>query len=203
MKELHPKQKKLVQLLQDNVENPLTIRELAERLGISSTSVVHHHISQLEKKGLLKRDPNNSSNYQVLSDDPDKQIAYLNLYGMAQCGPSGSILDGNPISRIPILTSLLSFPSREAFLVKARGDSMSPEINDGDYVIVRKSNDEPHGQVVVCVNNEEVLIKRLLVGQGGKRWLSSINQDNKYMPFPSADDFRVEGLVKGLLFRRI
>ena len=93
MKRLHPTQKKLLVILKDNLDDPLTIREIQDILNISSTSVVAHHINQLEKKGYLKRNPNNPKDYQVLTDSPEKLITYLNLYGLANCGPKGSILD--------------------------------------------------------------------------------------------------------------
>lgn len=199
MKKLHPTQTRLLGLLSKNVEEPLTIRELQEQLGVSSTSVVAHHIEQLEKKGYLKRNPSNPQDYQVLSD-PEKPITYLNLYGLAQCGPSGSILDGNPIDRIPIGTKLLSFPSAEGFMVKARGDSMEPAITEGDLVIARKSTEQQDNCVVVCVNDGQALIKVLRI-DNGQRILQSLNAD--FRPFVAANDFRVEGEVKSIIKRTI
>ena len=160
-KELTNIQQKLLQLLTKNIEDPLTIRELQARLGFSSTSVVVHHLRRLEKKGYLKRNPNDPRDYQVLGNSPEKPIVYLNLFGLAHCGPNGSILDGNPIEKIPVPTRLLSFSSSEAFMVKAKGDSMEPRIHDGDLVIARKTNTAETGSIVVCVNNEEGLIKKL------------------------------------------
>src|SRR3990167_6497351 len=139
MKKLHSTQQDLLKLLQKNVEDPLSVRELQEHLGISSPSVVYHHIQQLEKKGYLRRNPINPKDYQILADSPDKKITYLNLYGLATCGPKGSILDDDPVDRIPISSKILGFPSSEAFMVKANGDSMLPKINDGDLVIARKT----------------------------------------------------------------
>ena len=51
MKKLHENQKRLLDLLKSNIDEPLTMLELMEELGVASTSVVHHHILQLEKKG--------------------------------------------------------------------------------------------------------------------------------------------------------
>jgi repressor LexA len=56
---IHPLQEQLLKLLAKNKTDQLTIRELQEELAISSTSVVAHHLKQLEKKGLLKRNPSN------------------------------------------------------------------------------------------------------------------------------------------------
>ena len=194
MKKLHPIQKKLLRILKENIADPLTIRELQERLDISSTSVVHHHIQQLEKKGYLRRNPSNSKDYQVLADSPEKKITYINLYGLAQCGPKGTILDGSPIDRIPIASKILGFPSSDAFMVKAKGDSMSPKINNGDLVIARKAKKSENGSTVVCINNGEALIKKI---QKGKE-IILISTNPSYDPFVAAKDFRIEGIVRGV-----
>jgi repressor LexA len=197
MKKLHTTQEKLLKLLKNNIEEPLTIRQLQAELGVSSTSIIHHHLRQLEKKGYLRRNPYNTQDYQILTDSPDKKIAFLNLYGMAQCGPSGSILDGNPIDRIPISTKILGFSSSDAFLVKARGDSMEPKIKNGDLVIVKKSAAADNGNIIVCVNNSEVLIKKIQKN-GDKNILTSLNQT--YEPFlADENNFKIEGIVKSVL----
>src|SRR5580692_1617428 len=144
---MHPAQEKLLAILKNNVGDPLTIRELQDILGVSSPSIVQHHIFQLEKKGFLRRNPSNPRDYQVLSDTPDKRVTFLNLYGLAQCGPNGSVLDGDPIERIPISSKLLGFPSADAFMVKAKGKSMLPKIHPNDLVIARKSSNANNGDI--------------------------------------------------------
>ena len=193
MIKLHPTQKKLLTLLEKNQEEQLTIRELQDQLGLSSTSLVAHHIQQLEKKGWIKRNPYNPQDYYLLKS-PEKPVIFLNLYGLAQCGPEGSILDGNPTDRIAVSTRLIDFPSAEAFLVKAKGDSMSPLVNEGDIVMARKTNQAPSGKVVVCVNDGMALIKRYRESEGLKL-LESVNSV-KYPTVAANDDFRIEGVVR-------
>ncbi len=195
MKKLHQTQQKLLDLLKNNIEQPLTIRELQEELELSSTSVVYHHIQQLEKLGYLRRNPANPRDYQVLSESPEKLITYLNLYGLAQCGPKGSILENEPIERVPISSRILGFPSSEAFMVKAKGDSMFPKINESDLVIAKKTNNASSGDIIVCVNNGEALIKKFQK-LGDQIVLISLNE--KYPPFAAAEDFRIEGIVRGV-----
>lgn len=203
-KSLHPVQKKLLNLLIKNAEDPLTVREMMEILDISSTSVVAHHLSQLEKKGYLKKNPYNPRDYQVLKGAPEKQVTYLNLYGLAHCGPSGSILEGNPIERLPISTRLLTFPSSEGFLVKAKGDSMSPKISEGDLVIAKRTEDVESGRIAVCVNNGEALIKKVQKEKtNGSERTILISLNPIYAPFLASDDFRVEGEVRGIITRRV
>jgi len=194
MKKLHPTQQQLLELLKDTITDPLTIRDLQKKLGVSSPSVIHHHIQQLEKKGYLRRNPYNPQDYQILADSPDKKIAYLNLYGLAHCGPNGSILDGNPIDRIPIATKILGFASEDAFLVKAKGNSMSPKINEGDLVIAKKTSYAENGDIAVCVNDGGAMIKKI---QKNKNLiLVSINPS--FEPFVADKNFKVEGIVKGI-----
>jgi repressor LexA len=196
MNKLHPTQKRLLELLKKTINDPLTIRELQEELGVSSPSVIHHHILQLVKRGYLKRNPSNPNDYQVIFDSPESSIVYLNLYGLAQCGPKGKIIDGNPIDRIPISSRILSIPAKEAFLVRAKGDSMTPKIHDKDLVIVQKANFAENGSIVVCVNKGEALIKK--IQSHDKMWFL-VSTNNNYTPFPAADDFQIEGIVKGVI----
>jgi repressor LexA len=200
---LHPTQKKLLDILVQNSDDPPTIRDMQDTLDISSPSVVAYHLDQLEKKGYLKRNPYNPRDYQILKDAPEKQVAYLNLYGLTHCGPSGSLLDGNPIDRIPVSTRILSFPSSEAFMVKAKGDSMAPKINEGDLVIVKDNHNPESGSIVVCVNNGEALIKKIRIekDKNKKRYIL-ISLNPKYPPFLAKDDFRIEGEVKGVITSR-
>lgn len=197
-KALHPVQQKLLQLLSEHAEDPLTVRELQEALEVTSTSVVAHHMGQLEKKGYLKRNPYNPKDYQVISGAPESRVTYLNLYGLASCGPSGSVLDGDPVDRIPIASQLLSFPVAEGFMVKAKGKSMEPKFYEGDMIIARKTQVPEHGKVFVCVNDGEVLVKKLQIS-GKAVILNSFNPE--FEPFLAAGDFRVEGEVRGVISR--
>lgn len=194
-KSLHSSQKDILKLLEENIMDPLTMREIQEILMISSPSVVHHHIQQLEKKGYLRRNPSNPQDYQILSDNPDNQFAYINLYGLAQCGPNGSILDGAPIDRIPISTKILGFRASEAFFVRAKGDSMINKIHDGDLVIARRQNIAADGDIVVCTNNGEALIKKV---QKQKKGAILVSLNERFSPFIAEDDFRIEGIVRGV-----
>lgn len=199
-KSLHPVQERLLKLLAEHIDDPLTIRELQDALDVTSTSVVAHHLLQLEKKGYLKRNPYNSKDYQLSRSGPESQVTYLNLYGLAACGPKGSILDGDPVDRIPIASRMLSFPAAEAFMIKAKGKSMEPKIYDGDWVIARKTSHAENGKVYVCVNDGQALIKKYQI-DGKTKILKSLNA--AFEPFVAAKDFRVEGEIKAVISRKI
>lgn len=195
MKKLHPNQEKLINILRKNIDNPLTMIELMHELDASSTSVVHHHIIQLEKKGYLKRNPSNPRDYQLL-EDPEKPITYINQYGLAECGSNGTILDGNPIDRIPIASKLLKFPAEDAFIVIAKGDSMEPEINAGDYIIAQKTSIAKNGDIIVCINQQVAIVKTFFKNNNSII-LHSVN--TKHKPFIANDDFKIEGIVRNII----
>ena len=168
--------------MEKNVEEPLSYRDLAREVDVASTNTISYHLHLLEKKGYLKRDPISSQNYLVLNR-PETGVAYLNLYGLAHCGPKGSLLDGNPIDRIPVAARLIPFSVANAFLVKAKGDSMEPRVYNGDLVLAKRQNIAENGDIVVCVNDGEALIKKIKKEKNG---MILISLNPKYEPFFSS-----------------
>ncbi|WP_428073811.1 LexA family protein [Candidatus Avelusimicrobium luingense] len=198
MKTLHPKQEKLLEILKSHIADPLTMEELAEQLDVSAKSVVFHHIKQLEKKGFLKRNPSNPRDYMILKD-PEKNVVYLKMYGMAKCGPEGTILDGTPTRIVPVDPSMIYFPACKGFMVEAKGDSMENLISPKDWLIVEQSRQPKNKDVVVCVNNGEVLVKRF-TKDGDNVILQSENPH--YTPIVAdKTSFHVEGIVRSIIKR--
>jgi repressor LexA len=197
MNDLHPRQIKLLQLLKDNIDNPLMMSELSEEAEIYSPGVLYHHLRQLEKKGYLKRNPDNPKDYNIL-DSPEKSVVYINKYGLAHCGPDGSLLSGNVIDRVPIASSLLRFQASLAFIVEAKGDSMEPKIVNGDIIIAKRQNICESGDLIVCVYNERVLIKQFLL-VSKRIVLNSLNSKYKLIEVFNYNDLRIEGVVKNIL----
>lgn len=193
---MHPTQEKLLSILRDNIDAPLTMEELRESLGVSSKSVVHHHISQLEKRGYLKRNPNNPKDYTILTD-PERPVVYVNMYGLAQCGAEGFFLEDSPIDRVPIASRLMRFPASEAFIVEAKGDSMIPKIHEGDLIIARRQNRAEIGEIIVCVNNGVTIVKKYEPLDQNTTILESLNV--KHPKIKAADDFRIVGVLKSVV----
>lgn len=200
MKPLHPNQEELLRILKENQSEDLTLRDLQEKVGLKSHNLVLHHLRQLEKRGLLRRNPSDPSDYQVLEENPESNVNYINLYGMAECGPNGMILEASPIDKIPISSRMFGFPAIEAFMVKARGKSMEPMIKHGDLVVARINNNPDDGDVIVCSYEGSALIK-IFRSQAGKVFLESLNKSsNEFRPIPidHPEEFQVAGIVKGV-----
>lgn len=200
MKVLHPTQAKLLEILKNNITDPLTMEELADRLNVGSKSVVFHHIKQLEKKGFLKRNPANPRDYMILKD-PERNVVYLKMYGMAKCGPAGTILDGTPTRVVPVDPSMVYFPVGKGFMVEAKGDSMEHLISPKDWLIVETNHLPKNKDVVVCVNNGEVLVKRF--NNDGKNVILQ-SENPAYAPIVADPaTFHVEGIVRSIIKRSV
>jgi len=192
--ELHRIQRQILQLLINNKEDPLTMEELKERLNLSSRSLVLHHIKQLEKKKFLYRNPHNPRDYKILNH-PDKVVKYINLYGLAKCGPNGTLLDGNPLDRIPISPKLINFNVDEAFMVQAIGNSMKPEIHEGDFIIAKIQPTAEKGNIVVCTFDGKAMIKKYY-----KDSLVSTNSEIEPIVIKNTNQkFTIEGVVKSII----
>ncbi len=200
MKALHPTQAKLLEILKNNITDPLTMEELADRLNVGSKSVIFHHIKQLEKKGFLKRNPYNPRDYMILKD-PERNVVYLKMYGMAKCGPAGTILDGTPTRVVPVDPSMVYFPVGKGFMVEAKGDSMEHLISPKDWLIVETNHLPKNKDVVVCVNNGEVLVKRF--NNDGKNVILQ-SENPAYAPIVADPaTFHVEGIVRSIIKRSV
>ncbi|MFT7087147.1 MAG: repressor LexA [Rickettsiales bacterium] len=195
---LHPKQEQLLSILEKNQNSPLPLSELVRQMDVSSNNLVLHHLKQLEKKGYLKRNEYNPSDYQVLTT-PEKPISYINFYGEARCGAEGCFLDGDPQDRIPMASSLIGFKTENAFMIKAKGDSMEPNIFEGDFVIVQKKLEFYNDDIVVCSINGMAVIKQYFKDLYGNVLLKSFNKKHPTILLEEGDQIFIAGKVEHII----
>ena len=143
---------------------PPTVREIGKAVGLHSSSTVHAHLSNLEKIGLLKRDPSKPRAIELL-------IGTANKAKDAIRPPSGLPLVGQVAAGAPILAEenieeYLEVPDVIGgedgdYILQVRGESMkNAGIIEGDYVIVRPAEDAADGEIVVALIGEEATCKR-------------------------------------------
>jgi len=143
---------------------PPTVREIGKAVGLHSSSTVHAHLANLEKIGLLKRDPSKPRAIEML-------IGTANKAKDAIRPPSGLPLVGQVAAGAPILAEenieeYLEVPDVIGgedgdYILQVRGESMiKAGIIEGDYVIVRPAEDAVDGEIVVALLGEEATVKR-------------------------------------------
>ena len=178
-----------------------SFEEIGNGLGLSSLATVHKHISNLEKKGLLRRDYNRSRSIDVLP--PRGRLKQSMSLGAPLTLPLvGRIAAGRPIEALenPTTISLADFTgSKDVFVLEVRGDSMQDEaILDGDYVLVEKAQTARNGEIVVAlVEGSDTTLKRFYKDGDKIR----LQPSNAAMPpiVVSAADVAVQGRVIGVL----
>ena len=184
--------------IQRNGYSP-SFEEIGDGMGLSSLATVHKHISNLEKKGLLKRDYNRSRSIDVLpvrgifKRQPSKEIALPLM---------GRIAAGQPIEAVenPETISLGDITrSKDVFVLQVKGESMKDEhIVDGDYVLVEKTNNARDGEIVVAlVDGTDATLKRIY-REGANTRLPPSNAAMKPIIVP-AKSVQLQGRVIGVL----
>ena len=203
----------IAEFVQKNGYSP-SFEEIGEGMGLSSLATVHKHISNLEKKGLLRRDYNRSRSIDVLPPRGKLKQAMqaaasaANLSAAKAAAASlalplvGRIAAGKPVETLENQETISLHDvtrSRDVFVLEVRGDSMQDEhIVDGDYVMVEKAKNARDGEIVVAlVDGAETTLKRFY-REGSKIRLQPANATMAPI-MVAANAVQVQGRVIGIL----
>jgi len=164
-RELTGRQQQILDYIRSEIHRrgfPPSVREIGEHVGLSSSSTVHSHLSALEAKGFLRRDPSKPRALEVLDyRDTDRAIDY----GSVRAVPLvGRVAAGEPLLASENIESTISLPAEMAdestFILRVRGDSMiDAGILDGDFVVVRQQNTATNGDIVVAMIGDDATVK--------------------------------------------
>jgi len=138
---------------------PPTVRDIGRAIGLTSSSTVHAHLANLEKLGLLKRDPTKPRAIEVLVDKA-KSLISPGLPVVGQVAAGSPILAEENIEDYVELPNIAGGDDGE-FVLRVKGDSMQDAgILDGDHVTVHKQETARNGEIVVALVGEEATVKR-------------------------------------------
>lgn len=186
---------------------PPSMREIGERVGLTSPSSVKHQLEALERKGFLRRDPNRPRAMEIVHADDartarphdetprDPRLAIVDDSAAEQDDrptPSyvplvGRIAAGGPILAEQVVADVFPLPRQlvgdgDLFMLKVSGDSMiDAAICDGDWVVVRSQPVAENGEIVAAMIDGEATVKTLRLAQG-QVWLMPAN--DAYSPIP-------------------
>ncbi|PYZ93049.1 repressor LexA [Salipaludibacillus keqinensis] len=168
MSKLSSRQQAILEFIRSEVKAkgyPPSVREIGEAVGLASSSTVHGHLSRLEKKGHIRRDPTKPRAIEVIglerranevSETPSLYIPVI-----------GKVTAGQPITAIENVEEYLPLPAsfvqdEQSFILEISGDSMiEAGIFDGDYVVVKQQTHANNGDIVVAMTEEdEATVKR-------------------------------------------
>jgi repressor LexA len=193
---------------QENFGYPPTVRDIGKAVGLASSSTVHAHLANLEKLGLLRRDPTKPRAIEMLDRAREGvEHAVENVRSLVR--PDGLPLVGQVAAGSPVLAEEnieeyvavppLAGGETGEYVLRIRGESMkNAGILEGDYVVVRPQEDASDGEIVVALVGEEATVKRFFRENDHVR----LQPENETMEPIRSKDVRVLGRVVGL-FRSV
>ena len=195
---LTKRQKELLDFLDGYIQKhgfAPTLDETGKHFGLTSLATVHKHLTNLERKGLIRRRSGLSRALEVVPQTRRLEGVELPLLGLAAAGtPIEATLDNETILVPDDLVR-----KQESFALKVSGESMRDAgILDGDVVIVESRNTAESGETVVAVLDGAATIKRMHRESGGRIRLQPANETVEPI-LCSEDQLEIRGVVVSLL----
>ena len=177
---------------------PPTVREIGKAVGLHSSSTVHAHLANLEKVGLLRRDPTKPRAIELLVGRAKRAIGRSGLPLVGQVAAGEPVLAEENIEEYVQVPAAIGGEQGD-YILQVKGDSMRDAgILEGDYVVVSEADDADNGQIVVALIEDEATVKRFYREKDRVR----LQPANKaYKPIRTRDA-KVLGRVIGV-YRRI
>ena len=189
---------RILEFIRETVDErgyPPSVREIAEAVGLASTSAVHHHLTKLEREGRLQKEATRSRALTLPAPLGGRAVLAL---------IRGEIAAGQPIYAYDDPSETLSVPGelaagRETFVLRVRGKSMIEDhIDDGDYVVIQQQDTARDGEIVVALlEDNTATLKRLY----RERERVRLQPANGSMQPIYARDVRIQGKVIGVIRR--
>ena len=190
---------------------PPTVRDIGKAVGLASSSTVHAHLANLEKLGLLRRDPSKPRAIELLDrvrGDVGGAVgnAVDSVVGALRPGLPlvGQVAAGTPILAEENIEDYVQVPTIAGgedgeYVLRVRGESMKGAgILGGDFVVVRPQETASDGEIIVALVGEEATVKRFFRESDHIR----LQPENETMEPIRSKDVRVLGRVVGL-FRSV
>jgi repressor LexA len=176
---------------------PPTVRDIGKAIGLTSSSTVHAHLANLEKLGLLRRDPTKPRAIEVLVDKAKAAVAPAGLPVVGQVAAGRPVLAEENIEEyIPV--PQIAGGDEGGFVLRVKGDSMTGAgIFEGDYVVVRPQETAADGEIVVALVEDEATVKRFYREQDHVR----LQPENEALEPIRSRDVQLLGRVVGVCRR--
>lgn len=200
---LTERQRQILQFIKDEIRAkgyPPSVREIGEAIGLSSSSTVHGHMTRLEEKGYIRRDPTKPRAIEVLDGGGSAQLRRTMAIPMV-----GRVTAGQPIlaeqtieDHFPLPVDFVRADEADLFFLTVQGDSMiEAGILDGDYVLVQRQQYAKNGDIIVALIEDEATVKRFFREADHIR----LQPENRFMDPIIVPDCKVLGKVVGLVRR--
>ena len=180
---------------------PPTVRDIGKAIGLTSSSTVHAHLSNLEKVGLLRRDPSKPRAIELLVDRAKRAKTAVESAAGGALPMVGQVAAGSPVLAEENIEDYVQIPDLAGgdegeYVLTVRGDSMiKAGIFEGDLVVVRPQDTATEGDIVVALLGEDATVKRFFRESDHIR----LQPENDTMEPIRSREVKVLGRVVGVL----
>ena len=176
-----------------------SFEEIASSMGFHSLATVHEHLSNLERKGVIRRIYNESRSIEVLTRARQPGVAELPLLGTVAAGEPIEAVEDRDTIAVPEAMLPATGPN---YVLRVRGESMIEEqIRDGDYVVVNGRGTARNGETIIALlQNTHATVKRIYREKNGWVRLQPANADVEPI-YVHEDDLTIQGVVVGVIRR--
>ena len=174
-----------------------SFEEIAENFNYNSLATVHEHLTNLERKGYIKRSYNESRAIEILPSEATPRAIELPLLGMVAAGQPIEAIEANETFIVP---EALVGRAGNHYVLRVRGNSMVDEqIRDGDFVVVEDRKTADNGEMVIALlRGSDVTLKKLYRDPGGRIRLQPANAAMQPI-FVDPDQVQIQGVVVGVM----
>src|SRR3954466_15299017 len=175
-----------------------SFEEIAEHFSYNSLATVHEHLTNLERKGYIKRNYNESRAIEILPTEATPRAVELPLLGSVAAGMPIEALEQNESLTVP--ESLVGRGNN--YVLRVRGNSMIDEaIKDGDFVVVNERHRADNGEMVIAlVNGNSATVKKYYRERDGRIRLQPANETMQPI-YVHENDITIQGIVVGVMRR--
>ncbi len=174
-----------------------SFEEIAEYFGYRSLATVHEHLSNLESKGYIRKNYNESRSIELVRADMRLAAVELSLLGTVAAGEPIEAIEEQEHISVP--EDLVAGSPGAHYVLRVRGDSMIDEqIREGDLLVIEERRNAENGQIVVAmVHGEDATLKKFY-REGENVRLQPANSSYPPLEIP-AERVEVRGVVRGVL----
>ena len=176
-----------------------SFEEIAEQFSYSSLATVHEHLSNLERKGYIKRSYNESRAIEILPSEATPRAIELPVFGSVAAGVPLESMEQGETMCVPD-----TFVRRGGnhYVLRVRGNSMIDEqIRDGDFVVINERRSADNGEMVIALmNGSSATVKKFYRERDGRIRLQPAN-DTMPPIYVDENDVMIQGIVVGVMRR--
>ncbi|HEY4129892.1 MAG TPA: transcriptional repressor LexA, partial [Gemmatimonadaceae bacterium] len=176
-----------------------SFEEIAENFSYNSLATVHEHLTNLERKGYIKRNYNESRAIEIMPTEATPRAIELPLMGTVAAGMPIEAMESNETFTVP---DAMINRGGNHYVLRVRGNSMVDEqIRDGDFVVVNERQRADNGEMVIAMlNNNSATVKKFYRERDGRIRLQPAN-DSMQPIYVHENDITIQGIVVGVLRR--